>query len=239
MKKMSLLTFTLVASLVGFAQDTTMNATTPIGSLPFAPPELRTSMAVKTRFGLKAGVNLAKLSAKEFEATADPSTNNKTSYCIGAFANIPLGAMFRLQPELVYSSQGSNMEESSTIPSTNQRYNYEEDLDYLNIPVMFQLQTTSGFFVETGPQFGFITSAITKGTTPISTTDKTDIKDFRDRFDIAWGLGVGYLSRIGLGVNARYNYGIRNIVHENNMNIGELRNQVLQFGLVYQFGAYK
>lgn len=229
----------IVAGIAVSAQDTTMSTTAPIGSLNRNTPQLRTPMAVKTRFGVKAGVNLATLSAKEFTAMADPSTNNKTSYHAGAFVNIPIGGMFRLQPELVYSSQGSKMQETVTSTGGSRTFHYEEDLDYLNLPVMFQLQTPGGFVVETGPQFSYLLSAKQKGTSPISTANETDIKDQRDHFDLAWGLGVGYVSRIGLGVCARYNYGIRNIVHENDTNIGELRNRVLQFSLSYQFGAYK
>jgi len=239
MKKMRLLTLAVMAVFAANAQDTSMNNTTRIGSAMQQTPQLRTPMAVKTRFGLKAGVNLARLSAKEFTATAEPHTNTKTSFNAGAFVNIPLGGMFRIQPELVFSSQGSKVEEMIAASAGTRQYNYEYDLHYVNLPVMFQLQTQKGFFVETGPQFSYLIDAKSKGATPLSTEDETDYDYYFDNFDIAWGVGVGYLSRIGLGVNARYNYGIRNIVNENDVDLGEMRNRVLQFGLVYHFGAYK
>ncbi|HUQ96435.1 MAG TPA: porin family protein, partial [Chitinophagaceae bacterium] len=229
----------LAGSMLAAAQDSTMNTTRPIGSAQLTTPQLRTPMAIKTRFGIKGGVNMAMLSAKEFVASAKPETNNKTSYYAGAFVNIPLGAMLKLQPELVFSSQGSKMQETVTTTGGSRTFNYEEDLDYLNLPVMFQLQTPGGFVVETGPQFSYLIDAKQKGTSPISTSNETDLDPYRDNFDIAWAVGVGYISRIGLGINARYNYGIRNIVQENDVNIGELRNRVLQFGLSYQFGANK
>jgi len=238
MKKMSLLTLLTIAGMSVFAQSSTTSST-PIGSMNRQTPQLRTPMETKTRFGIKAGVNEVKLSAKEFTATPEPSTTNKTSWHAGAFVNLPLGGLFKLQPELVYSSQGSKMQETVTSTGGSRTFNYEEDLDYLNLPVMLQLQTPGGFVIETGPQVSYLLSAKQKGQSPISTSDKADIKDYRDHIDIAWGLGVGYISRIGLGVNARYNYGIRNIVNENDVNIGELRNRVLQVSLNYQFGAYK
>jgi hypothetical protein len=238
MKRMSLLTLLITAGIAVYAQNST-SGNVPIGAMSPQTPQLRTPMEVKTRFGLKGGVNVAKLSAKEFTATAEPSTNNKTSYHAGAFVNIPIGGLFKLQPELIYSSQGSKMQETVTSTGGSRTYNYEEDLNYLNLPVMLQLQTSGGFVVETGPQFSYLLDARQKGETPISTTDKTDIKDYRDKFELAWGLGVGYLTRIGVGIGARYNYGIRNIVEENDVSIGELRNRVLQFSLSYQFGASK
>ena len=237
MKKMSLLTLFAIAATVSYAQNTT--STVPIGSMHRQAPELRTPMEVKTRFGIKAGVNEARLSAKEFTATATPGTQFKTSYHVGAFVNVPLGGLMKLQPELVYSSQGSKMQESITSTGGARTFHYEEDLNYINLPVMLQLQTPGGFVLETGPQFSYLINAAQKGQSPISTTDKTDIKSYRDHFDLGWSAGIGYLSRVGLGVNARYNYGIRNIVNENDVNIGELRNRVLQFSLTYQFGAYK
>lgn len=240
MKKMSLLTMLITTTFAAFSQNTTIGGSAPIGSMNRQTPQLRTPMAVKTRFGIKAGVNSVTLSAKEFTTTAAPQTTRKTSWHAGAFVNVPIGGSFKLQPELVYSSQGSKMHETVTSTGGSRNFNYEEDLDYLNLPVMVQLQTPGGFVVETGPQFSYLLRATQKGTSPISTTDKTDIKENRDHFDLAWGVGVGYLSRIGLGVSARYNYGIRNIMHEeNSANIGELRNRVLQFSLNYQFGAHK
>jgi hypothetical protein len=245
MKKVSILTLALATTLAVFAQDTTTTTTTtdlgPGMKDQTGTPRLRTPMAVQTRFGLKGGVNLATLSAQEFTATANPGTNNKTAYHVGAFVNIPLSATIRLQPELVLSSQGSKMEEQRTTTGGTTQYIYEEDLNYINLPIMLQVQTVGGFFVETGPQFSYLLDAEQNGTSPISTTDRTNIDPFRDNFDIAWGLGVGYLSRVGLGIGARYNYGLRNIVNENDNtgNVGELRNRVLQIGLVYQFGAHK
>jgi predicted porin len=75
----------------------------------------------------------------------------------------------------------------------------------------------------------------------VSTEEHTDLDPIRDNFDIGWSAGAGYLSRIGLGVNARYNYGFRNVVKEdsNGNSIGDLENRVIQIGLVYHFGAHK
>jgi hypothetical protein len=239
MKKVSLLTLVITAGLAATAQNT--STSTPIGSQQAQTPQLRTPMAIKTRFGIKAGINEATLSAKEFATTTVPSTTSKTSYHVGAFVNIPLGTMFKLQPELVFSSQGSKMQETINTTAGSRTFNYEEDLHYINLPVMFQLQTPVGFVVETGPQFSYLIDAKQKGQSSISTEEKTNLDAYRDNFDIAWGVGVGYLTRVGLGIGARYNYGIRNIVHETEStgDIGELRNRVLQVGLTYQFGANK
>jgi hypothetical protein len=246
MKKVSILTLALTTTLAVFAQDTTTTTTTTTMDMgqgtvtgQAGTPRLRTPMAVQTRFGLKGGVNLTTHGAKEF-TNRNFNANNKTTYYFGGFVNIPLSAAARLQPELVLSGQGSKIEETTTT-GTSRTYNYEEDLTYINLPIMFQVQTAGGFFVETGPQFSYLIDAKQEGTSPISTTESTDRDYYYDNLDIAWGIGVGYLSRVGLGINARYNLGIRNIVNENATtgDVGELRNLGLQIGLVYQFGAHK
>ena len=206
--------------------------------------QLRTPMAVQTRFGIKGGVNLAKfkVNADKFSpASSAPNTDSKTSYNAGAFVNIPLSSAIRFQPELVFSSQGSKMN-GSFLGAT---YSREADLHYLNLPLMFQAQTTHGFFVETGPQLGYLLSAKSKNQSGTS-NDKVDIKDYLDKFDFSWGAGIGYMSRIGLAINARYNYGLTNVIDDKNTNggsnffeNGELKNRVIQIGLSYQFGAYK
>src|SRR5215216_833177 len=98
MKKISLIALALSTGLGVFAQD----------SQP-------TPMAVKTRFGIKGGVNLAELKTANYPAT-DPETNLKTTAYAGALVNIPFGTGgLAIQPEILYSRQGSKMQQTTTI----------------------------------------------------------------------------------------------------------------------------
>ncbi|HVG40661.1 MAG TPA: porin family protein [Chitinophagaceae bacterium] len=226
MKKVSLFTLLLSTSFALFAQD---------------QPQLRTKMDVKPRFGVRGGVNLASLEIDDdYNGTPDFKTNSKTSFQLGAFVNIPLGGMLRIQPELSYQGGGSKIN-GSLITNTAQVEDYELDFDYLAVPVMFQLQTNGGFFVEAGPQFAFLTTAREDRATG---TD-VDIKDqeFVKKTDFALAAGLGYLSRIGLGLNARYVHGLTNVYNtertQGNQNEREVSNRGVQIGLVYHFGAAK
>jgi hypothetical protein len=101
---------------------------------------------------------------------------------------------------------------------------------------MLQYATPGGFFVEAGPQPGWLLKASKDGDTD------TDNKASFDKFNLSIGAGLGYLSRIGLGVNARYNFGLTNTLEDDNgssNNGPEVKNQVVQIGLVYHFGASK
>ena len=229
MKKTSLFVLALFSGMAVFAQD--------------EKPQLRTPMTVKTRFGLRGGVNLADLNAKNVSNTATfTEAESKTSFNAGVFANIPISEMFRFQPEIAFSSQGGKLHgpsASGTGPT------YEQDLHYLTLPLNFQLMTSKGFFIQTGPQLGFLVSAKTKnvsGTTAVS--NDGDNKDDFDKLDFAWSGGVGYLSRIGLGIDLRYNIGIANVVADDARTNAPFKgqtwkNSVGQFSLIYHFGANK
>jgi hypothetical protein len=223
MKKISLIALGLTTSLAMFAQT----------SKP-------TPMAVATRFGIKGGVNLAEFRLNGYSSGTQPTTNMKTSMNGGFFVNVPLGTNgLAVQPEVVYSGQGSKLT-ASTGGINPTMESYEQDLSYINVPVMLQWKSAGGFMIETGPQAGFLIRAKKDG----PGTSSSDNKDAYDKFDFSWGAGLGYLSRIGLGINARYNLGLSNTIEDgggnNSSNEGpEAKNKVVQIGLFWVFGAGK
>lgn len=229
MKKISLFSLALVTSMALFAQDN---------------PPARTAPTIATRFGLKGGVNLAEYNLGSNIGGSSNGVNMRPSFNAGAFVNIPLtptGA-FRVQPEVVFSGQGSKLTKTTGSTSTA----YDETIHYINVPVMLQWRSMGGFFIETGPQAGFRMGAkdkVASGSSAANT--ETDIKNMRKGFDFSWGAGLGYVSRIGLGVGARYNYGISNVLNTNNntndvlYNSSTAKNSVIQFSVIYEFGASK
>ncbi len=218
MKKISLLALAITTSLAMYAQDNQM--TTP--------------MANKTYFGIKGGVNLATFRKENYPTHL--GTNMKTTWHGGLFANIPLGGIIHLQPELLYSAEGSKLTE--TLAAGN-RISYEQDLGYIALPIMVQIKSPKGFFVELGPQPAFLIKAQSE-----MNNTETENKDRWDRFNLSLNGGIGFTSRVGLGINARYNWGLTNILEDgggsNDPNDGpELKSNVLQIGLHYMFGANK
>jgi len=227
MKKISLLLLAACTGYASFAQST--------------QPQLRTPMAVTTRFGVRPGVNMADLTAKNLPSgSAYTEAESKTSVVGGFFANIPLSGMLRFQPEVDFSSQGGKLQGPS---GTTSAMTFEQDLHYINVPLNFQLMTTKGFFVQTGPQVGYLIDAKVKSTSSSNTSDDIGNLSNFDKIDFSWTGGVGYLSRIGLGIDLRYNIGIANIVSDDaptgNYKGGTWKNSVGQFALIYHFGAFK
>lgn len=223
MKKISLSVLAFITGMAIYAQNT----------------DMVTPMAIKTRFGVKAGVNLAKLRPHHF-GTSQPETNLKTSFHAGALVNIPMGTGgFAIQPEVLFSGQGSKMDMQTTVGGVTTTSKVEQDLSYIAVPVMLQWKSSGGFYVETGPQIAFLMSAQQEG--PGDT--ETDNKDAFNSTDFSWGGGLGFLSRIGLGVGARYNHSISNALEEDDFTgtgePPELQHSVIQIGLFWHFGAGK
>ena len=170
----------------------------------------------QVQFGVKAGLNLTTLT---YSGPASTEPAWKTSFNAGLLASVPLSSGFYLQPEIMYSGQGYEH------AVANQSGHYE--LSYLNVPVLFRYQHESGLFAVTGPQIGFLLSADAE-----VGGNKTDIKDQFQTTDFSWAFGLGYkFSKIGLGIDARYNLGITNLAKDSPDET--IKNSVFQLGLFY------
>lgn len=179
--------------------------------------------SAQIQFGVKAGYSLCSISVPH--EAEDFTVSSRSAFHGGILVNIPLIAGLTLQPEAVYSSQGGIINDDG-----------EQDkltTGLINIPVMIQYHY-KGAFIETGPQLGFLLSA--KVNTGSSSFDaKSDFKST----EFAWGVGIGYKTKMGLGIDARYNFGIGDIIKSSGNlqdEAGTIHGSVLQIGLFYMFG---
>ena len=167
-------------------------------------------------FGVKGGLNIANIKIKHSHAY-----DHIYDFHAGALARLKLSDEVALQGEMVYSRQGMKAK------TFTGRIPYEDRLSYINAPVVVQYLAKSGFHVFTGPQFSYLLSA--KTTQPLVSTDKSD---YYKKFDFAWVVGVGHLTRSGFGVDVRVNF---NLVDIAELEGADLRQTVWQFGVFYQF----
>src|ERR1700722_330150 len=93
--------------------------------LVFAVVALSSAKA-QIQFGVKAGVNLANLTVSD--KTDGESFKANTSFNAGILASIPLGGPLYLQPEVMYSAQGTK--ETDTFSTSTSTLNY----GYINVP---------------------------------------------------------------------------------------------------------
>lgn len=164
----------------------------------------------QAKFGVKSGLNFANL-------TNDIEGDMKLSFYAGAFAHVPVTNRFSVQPELVFSRQGAKFDD----PGDDVKWR----LNYLNIPIMGQYNDPSGFYAETGPQFGFLLNAKVK--------DDGDVRSANSSFksfDLSWGFGAGFNFTKQAGIGLRWNLGMTDVWDHP----GTVNNSVLQVGVTYR-----
>jgi Outer membrane protein beta-barrel domain len=175
--------------------------------------------SAQVQFGVKAGVNVANLNL-----SGGPSGfvfNTKTDFNGGIFVSVPLFSSCSLQPEVMYSGQGASFKDSLLT--------IKDNYGYINVPVLFKYQHSSGLFAEAGPQIGFLLSANEK-----AGAQTFDMKSNINSADFSWVFGIGYKLQLGLGIDLRYNLGLVNLAKGSNTD-GTIKNSVFQFGLFYLF----
>lgn len=164
-------------------------------------------------FGVKGGMNIAKL-------TNTDRSKPRPSAFLGLFTNIAFDKSLSIQPEFVYSGQGTKYDDFFDIKTTVK-------LGYINIPVMVQYRIVPEFYLEAGPQLGILTSAKHK-----SGNLEFDLKDDYKSVDFGLGFGLGYQFPFGVGIGARYMFGLSNA-----FDLGDIvhKNAVAQTGVFYTF----
>ncbi|AZA76575.1 PorT family protein [Chryseobacterium sp. G0186] len=175
------------------------------------------------KFGIKAGGNLSSITGSD--------SKSKFGFYAGAFVNIPISEAFSIQPEVVYSQQGAKAKDKyyfAVIAVTD----IKQTLDYMNVPVMVQYNATPKFYLEAGPEFGFLISAKAKENfigTPLSRDNKSSL----NTFNFGLGLGLGYKLMPKLGINARYIAGLTEIAKDGEGDSS--KNTNFQLGINYSF----
>lgn len=180
---------------------------------------IQSNAQVKVALGLKAGPNFAKL---DVNSTVDANYKNRTGWHGGAFLLIK-GAKVGVQPEILFSKQGSKF----TVNNTS----YQSNFDYINIPVMIKLYTVLGINLQVGPQLSFLSSA--GGTAIDNAGNPTNAStSLYKSSDLSAAFGVGWDLPLGIMLEARYNLGLSKI--QDNPNIDATKNQVLMVSLGYK-----
>lgn len=175
---------------------------------------------VQFSLGIKGGVNFANL---DVTSSVGDNYKNRTGFHGGAFALFKVTA-FAVQPELIFSQQGSKVSFSSQDINAN--------FSYLNVPIMAKFYLPLGLNLQLGPQFGFLTTAESDYNPLTGTMQSTDLKEYYKNSDVSIGMGIGWDLPLKLSIDARYNLGITEI--EDNASLSQTKNQVFQISVGYK-----
>jgi opacity protein-like surface antigen len=150
------------------------------------------------KFGVKAGYINSNF-------TGDADTDAKSSFYLGGLVDFTVSEKFHVQPELLYSMEGAD--------------NDETNLNFVRIPVMAKYYVADGINLQAGPQFGFVAGG-------------GDVKDSLKSFDYGLGIGAAYEMEKGLFFDARYNLGMANLSDTDGYDV---KTTSFQIGLGYRF----
>jgi len=189
--------------------------------------------------GLKIGLNF---SALKGDGYSSPDQKALMGMTVGGLINYAINEEFSVQPELLYSREGTQWKGT---------YEQKNLLNYINIPLLVQYDNPSGFYGHTGPQIGFLLSAKMKYKEPdlpgigtvgddqpgSSQFETRDIKGIYSGSNFSWTFGAGYRHESGLGINARYNLGLSNVLGKHGD--GKIHSSVFNIGIVYMLTSLK
>lgn len=174
--------------------------------------------AQSTRFGVKGGLNLSTVVGGDVE-----DTKSLVGFHVGGFAEIKVVEKFFIQPELLYSAQGTKFDGPFG-------EDFDTKLNYLNIPVLAKYYIVEKFSVEAGPQLGILLSA---------KADGEDIKDYTRSVDFGFNIGAGYNFTDNLSIGLRYTIGLSPISDKDIDNEDDYydsaKNSNLALSLAYKF----
>ncbi|GAA4327116.1 hypothetical protein GCM10023149_30340 [Mucilaginibacter gynuensis] len=167
----------------------------------------------KLEFGIKAGGNYSNFTSANF--TTDPLPGFNAGFIVA----YKFTDNFLVQEEFLYSLQGAKVK-------SGELGMQDIKLSYASVPILFKYRTNSGFYLAAGGQAGFKIKENVGG--------KTDLK-FAKKVDFGAVGGIGYQSKIGLGIDARYYYGVQKVSETPSASLGDFKNNSIQASIFYIF----
>jgi len=166
------------------------------------------SQDLKSRVGIKGGVNLSQLYVDQADVNYE---NNKIGLHAGLFAKIPFSDFVALQPELLYSNQGSKISYNGSsllgIQSGEVRFN----LHYVSLPILGVI-TAGPLNFQAGPYVSYLVAADVKDLKSDGTVGSQQDLDKNDFNSVDYGVAAGVALDVkGFQIGARYNYGFREV----------------------------
>lgn len=208
------------------------------GASAFAQTTTSTSSVGSTKWGLKAGVNLAKYSFGK-EDDDNPTTENNTNFHVTGYVDLPISNMFSVQPGL--SLQGKGGETSTSLVTAKvSTMNIEVPVNLVGkIPVGMG---GTNIFLGAGPYASYAIAGEQKIIENSSNSSVTSDLNFgNDNGDDlkAADFGVNFLGGVqlsnGFNIGAGYGLGLTDLRPKGDGGEGQINNRVLSFSVGFAF----
>ena len=172
-------------------------------------------------FGVKGGVNFSNMTSDGFE-----DENSRTGFHLGLLSEIPVGDRFSIQPEVLYSTQGTE--------AYNNRFGKGEyQLDYIHVPVLAKVYLIDGLSLEAGPSFNFL--AEEEYDFESSLGDVEFDGEAGSTFEFGGAIGASYKFNNGFFASGRYTHGFTDAFDSDNWDDDAVNNNGFQLGVGLMF----
>lgn len=177
---------------------------------------------VNTEFGVKGGFNMSNL----YTDDADDE-NILYGFNAGVYATLPVSDFVAIQPELLFTTRGSELEYNNALAQGNIKLK----LNYIELPLLVRVNITKNFNIHAGGYASYMVSAKSTGDGDFEFENQYNTDDF-NKFDagLAGGIGVDFSP---LSIGLRYNYGLTTIEKDGD-DSSDLKNSNLSLYLSYK-----
>ena len=184
----------------------------------------------QARFGVKGGVNISTYTVKYDGKKVDDAFKAGVGFHVGGVAELSLGDMFAVQPELLFVNASSKFESNTGVTGGN--VTGTTTINQIQLPVNAKLKfgvDDLKFIVTAGPYIGFGLSG--KSKVGSESYNIYEGNDSSKRFDAGLGIGIGVeISKFT--VNVGYQMGLANL---SNIDKSALKLNTALFSVGYFF----
>lgn len=161
--------------------------------------------------GGKVGANLGKIDGQSFK------DGYNFGYVLGGYVNLGISKTIGIQPELLFSQTNTTYKDSSDVLITKPK---DVHLNYLNIPILLNINASKLLTLQVGPQFSILTNKDQSLGDEVGNAFKGG--DFAAVLGAQLNFGL-------LKVYGRYNIGLSNISDITNSD--SWKSQAIQLGV--------
>lgn len=180
-------------------------------------------------FGLKVGTNFSNVYDSEGE---DFVADGKFGLAAGAFVVIPLGKIFGIQPEIMYSQKGFK----STGTFLGESYEMTRTTDFIDVPILLSIKPVEYISILFGPQFSYLmkqTDDFTGGT--LTSTQEEEFDNSNLRKNILALTGGADINIDHLVIGLRAGWDIKDNDGDGNSTTPRYKNMWYQATVGYKF----
>lgn len=198
-------------------------------ALAFNSINAQTTTTRDAEFGVKGGFNISNLYSDDVD-----DENVLYGFNAGVYANFPVSDMISIQPELFYTTKGSEWEYNNAFIDGSSKLR----LDYIQLPVLAKFYIGEHFNVHVGPYAAFLVNANVKSENNLDfaeVDEDLDTDDF-EKFDYGLSAGVEFAFD-PLTVGLRYDYGLSEIGKDQDYmgsNFPDAKNSLLNVYLAFK-----